>query len=226
MSNHGTPYVCTNGQLATVISRLTVALPQALEASGLDIKTILKYTNEGEKLSLAIAEAFNMLYHGNAAVMPKQTAPLLKQLAGGLIIPACDGTETLASAKDVFAWIDPNFKNWETDKPGKATKKTTVNVYEMVKDATFARMFGSLGVDLDKLCLTQHQIKAFSENHLKWVRTDGCANFSLFKVGDQFFVAYPHENSVGWYACVRRFGDDFVWNAKNANRLVVPQLTV
>ena len=36
-----------------------------------------------------------------------------------LILGAVDGTETLADAKDVFAFIDPDFKNWGADEPGR-----------------------------------------------------------------------------------------------------------
>ncbi|MFI5260484.1 MAG: hypothetical protein ACHQU0_01675 [Candidatus Paceibacteria bacterium] len=70
MENHGTPYPCTIGQLATISANVTVALPRAMRLSGLDAKTILKYTDEeGERLSMALAEAFKMLYNGHASTV-------------------------------------------------------------------------------------------------------------------------------------------------------------
>jgi hypothetical protein len=144
-----------------------------------------------------------------------------------IIIDACDGSETLANAKETFKVdIDGDFKNWGTNKPGKVTEETAVAVHEMVKDATFAQMFGSLGTDLDKLCLTQHQIKNFCKKHSNWLRADGYATFFLFKVEDQFFVARVFVNSGGLLVSVRRFGHDYVWPAEYALRVVVPQLTV
>ena len=86
-------------------------------------------------------------------------------------------------------------------------------------------MFGSLGTDLDKLCLTQHQIKTFCEVHKEWLRKDGYATFFLFKVDEQFFVAHVRVSSVGLGVHVFRFGLDDVWYAEYSHRMVVPQLT-
>jgi hypothetical protein len=76
MKNHGTPF--TNGQCATITGRVVTALPKAFEKSGLDAKTILSYTSEGQKLSLALAEAFRMLHRGDLKV----TTPPQKSLLG------------------------------------------------------------------------------------------------------------------------------------------------
>ena len=65
--DNGTPSKCTNTQFAEVSARVTKALPKAMKLSGLDIKSILNYTDEGERLSRALAEAFRMLYNGDVA---------------------------------------------------------------------------------------------------------------------------------------------------------------
>ncbi len=142
-----------------------------------------------------------------------------------LILGAVDGTETLADAKDVFAFIDPDFKNWGADEKGSATEETTVDVYEMTKDATFSQMFGELNSDVSKLCLTQHQIKNFVKKHRGWLRTEGYATFFLFKSNDNFFVAYVLFCSGGSLSVyVGRFGRSGVWDAGSRRRVVVPQL--
>ncbi len=66
----------------------------------------------------------------------------LKLLSGGesLVLDAVDGTETLAKAKDVFSWIDPDFKNWGTDEKGPATKETSVAVYEVQASSCCSRL--------------------------------------------------------------------------------------
>lgn len=154
---------------------------------------------------------------------------ILRLLSASETIPIapCTGLETLAQAKKTFpSGIDSDFKNWKLDVSAEATEETQVQVHEMVKDATFAQMFGSLGNDLDKLCMTQHQIKTFCEQHSTWLRTEGYGTFFLFKVEDQFFVAYVNVYSDGLYVRVRRFGDDRVWSAEYQHRLVSPQLTV
>jgi hypothetical protein len=150
-----------------------------------------------------------------------------------IIIDACDGTETLAKAKETFkSGIDSEFKDWGTDKPSKETGETAVLVCEAQNDSTFVQLFGSLGNDLDKLCLTQHQIKNFCKKHSNWLRTEGYSTFFLFKVDEQFFVALVHINSSNPHSDgllhlrLRRFGYDRVWDATFYRRVVIPQLTV
>lgn len=152
---------------------------------------------------------------------------ILRLISGGesIVIDACDGSETIANAKDTFkSGIDSDFKNWGTNKPGQATEDTAVQVHEMVKDATFAQMFGSLGTDLDKLCLTQHQIKKFCKKHANWLRTDGYGTFFLFKVEDQYFVVGVGVVSDGLGVDVDRLEYDRVWHGEYRHRVVSPQL--
>ena len=143
-----------------------------------------------------------------------------------ILIDACDGTETLADAKDVFpSGIDGDFEKWGTNKAGIATKEQAVDVHELVKDRTFAQMFGSLGTDLDKLCLTQAQIKNFCKQHANWLRQGGYVTLFLFKVGEEFFVAHVYVYSDGLSVDVDRFEHRHVWRAEHLRRMVVPQLT-
>jgi len=150
----------------------------------------------------------------------------LKLISGGesLTLDAVNGTETLVDAKDVFAHIDPDFKNWGADEKGPETGETAVDVYEMVKDATFSQMFRKLNVDARKLCLTQHQIKNFVKKHRNWLRIDGYATFFLFESKGNLFVA-----SVDFYSGdefhvdVDQFEDLDVWYAEYRHRVVVLQ---
>lgn len=142
-------------------------------------------------------------------------------------ISAVDGKETLAGAKDVFAYIDSDFKNYGCDVSGAPSRDTKVQAYEMIKDGTFKELFGGFGENLDRLCLTQSQIKSFVKNHADSLRTDGYGTFFLFKVGEKYFVAYVSRRSDGWHVHVyplSHFGDDDVWDAERRHRIVVPQL--
>lgn len=158
----------------------------------------------------------------------KKENAILKLLSKGksIIIEKCNGKETLAQAEEIFkSGIDPDFKNYKLDKDGKATEETAVQVHEIIKDSTFTKMFGSLGTDLDKLCLTQHQIKSFCKNHPDWLRKDGYGTFFLFKVDGNFFVADVDVNSDGLRVHVIRFERGNVWIAEDLHRVVVSQLT-
>jgi len=142
-----------------------------------------------------------------------------------LILDAVDGSETLLDAKDLFVYIDSDFKNWNADEKGQATGETPVEVYEMAKDATFSQMFGELSADVRKNCLTQHQIKNFVKKYRSWLRTDGYAAFFLFESKGNVFVADVDFISDGKLKVnVRKFEDDSVWSAGLRRRIVVPQL--
>ncbi len=176
-----------------------------------------------------VALALQDIVEGRFTHISKKENSITRLLSKGesIIIDACEGKENLADAKDVFkSGIDSDFKNWNTNKPSKNTEETAVQVHEIVKDSTFVQMFGSLGTDLDKLCLTQSQIKNFCKKHSNWLRTDGYATFFLFKVDDLFFFASVDVYSDGLYVSVVRFGFDDVWDADRARRIVVPQQTV
>ncbi len=157
----------------------------------------------------------------------KKKEPILHLLSAGttILVDACDGSETLAQAKDVFkSGIDADFTNWSLDQPSVATPAMATAVYEMRRDANFVQMFGSLGSDLDKLCMTQHQIKVFCKKNKKWLRKGGFATFFLFKSNGHFFVAYVGVRGDGLLVCVHRFERGYVWHAEDLPRVVVPQM--
>ena len=161
----------------------------------------------------------------NAMSATKPT--ILRLISGGkqVVIGATIGTKTIASATNVFTWgIDSDFKNWGLDVAGRAMPETPVQVYEMVQDGDYRTIFGSLERDLDTLCFTQEQIVSFVRDYKKWLRTGGYATFFLFKVGNEFFVAYVSLYGGGRpYVNVRRFSDVSVWNAESRHRVVLPQ---
>ena len=151
----------------------------------------------------------------------------LRPISGNewLTIDACDGTEILAEATDVFtAGIDSDFRNWKADEKGKATPEAKVAVYELIKNGAFKQMF-DISPDTSKLCLTQAQIKGFVVRHRKWLREDGYATFFLFKSHSEFFFASVGVGSgVSLYVNVHRFLGDRDWCAERGYRVVILQL--
>ena len=209
--------------------RKTLEQNTAQDFAGLQVDQLQKLRN-GNMTFEQVKWFNNLSFEQREALMGKQPELelILKLISESheIIIETCDGSQTIANAKETFkSGIDGDFKNWGLNKAGSSTQKTPVQVHEMTKDATFAQMFGSLGTDLDKLCLTQHQIKTFCEVHKEWLRKDGYATFFLFKVDEQFFVANVRVNSGGLNVYVLRFEGGRVWLAGGARRVVVPQLT-
>lgn len=157
----------------------------------------------------------------------KVQGKVLRLISGGnsLCLYACDGSKILADATDVFAYIDPGFKNWNADEPGSEKSETPIEVHELATDATFAQMFGSLNKDVKKMCLSQHQILNFVQKHRGWLRTDGYATFFLFESYGPFFVADVYFRSDGELDVdVYEFDNPRVWHSECRHRVVVPRL--
>lgn len=194
-----------------------------LSAAGLlNAKSIQQVLMKGDKLATAVTAHLMERILG-------LSKSILRPISIGeeLTLDETDGKATLAEARDVFTgYIDPDFKTYGTNVPGVATGKMPVSVYEMVEDATFEQMFGSLTASLDDLCIPQDKIKQFVVKHRKWLRTEGYGTFFLFKAGAEFFVADVCLLDVGRLEVFfDRFSNDGVWRAEGRLRLVVPQLT-
>lgn len=152
----------------------------------------------------------------------------LKLLSVGknLTVDALDGKDILAEAKEVFAFIDSDFRSWGADEQGEATGKTAIEVHELVKDGKFVQFFNSVCDDLDKLCFTQAQIKSFCVKYRSWLRTNGYTTFFLFKSKGEYFVVGVGFRGDGVLGVdVGRFEGGSVWRAENCHRVVIPRLT-
>lgn len=162
--------------------------------------------------------------------LAKDITGIVRLISGAetLELDETDGKATIAKAKETFSgYIDGDFKEWGCDVKSESTGKTQVTVHKMVKDGTFAQIFGGMSDDLNGFCLTQPQIIQSVEKHRKWLRTDGYGTFFLFKVGEDFFVANVNFDDGGRLEVfLHRFSGDYVWYAGYAHRIVVPQLAL
>jgi hypothetical protein len=141
-----------------------------------------------------------------------------------LVLNPTDGQETLARAADIFRYIDSNFERWNCNMVGAPTNETAVQVYEMVRDGTFQEMFGSFGVAVDRLALTQAQIKQFAKRYPDWLKKGGNGSFFLFEIGNELFVAAVYFFSDGRLGVrVRRLTLERIFRAQKCHRLVVKE---
>jgi len=137
--------------------------------------------------------------------------------------------------KELFTgFLDPDFINWGTNVAGPATTEAPFEVYEMIKNGTFAQIFRGFGVDLKELCWSQDQITTFVEDHSGLLHPQEWATFFLFSVKfdegtenerEEFFVADVDRAGDGRLeAVVGHLSDDGVWDAVCRYRFVLPQL--
>lgn len=155
----------------------------------------------------------------------------LKDFSGksSIILSPCDGSGKLLEAKEVFTagiyYPNPDFAKSIIDKNQVIkTKKTKVRVYEVIKNSTLAQMFGCFETEIERLCLTQHQIKKFCKNHSKWLEYSCMANFFVFKCGGKVAVAWVGVNLAGLNIQFRQLNDEEVFLGIYRHRLIVPQL--
>lgn len=190
----------------------------SLEVSFDNIHKLGAHTKEGNILVKKCAKMIAETVRG----VTSQFLTLISS-EDSIVISPVDGRGLLSEAKDIFSYIDSDFRNYGADERGGATGATPVQVYEMSKDATFAQLFGSLSSDLDGLCLTQAQIIEFVKAHRRWLRNDGYGTFFLFKSKNSCFVAYVGVDSGGTLKVnVYQFESSRVWNAEDRHRVVVP----
>lgn len=185
---------------------------------------IQRILGQGDKIAPKVREFVKKLF----AELAENIRGFVKLVSGSetIELEATDGKQTIAGVPEVFTWgIDGDFKSWGCNVESAPTDKMKVHVHELIKNGTFAQIFGGLSDNLDQLCLTQSQIIQFVQKHKKWLKVDGYGAFFLFKVGEEFFVARVSLRSASEPgASVYRFSDDRVWLAVDRDRIVVPQL--
>ncbi len=162
--------------------------------------------------------------NGKNQIRPLALPKFLKSISVGqkIVIPATLGTEQIVDAKQTFPdGISSDFKNWGLDKDEKQTEATPVEVFELIKDGDYPKIFGGFSQNLDRLCLTRAQIRTFAENHRTWLR-DGCGTFFLSKEDHEFFVVRVRVCG-GLDAAVRRLSGAYVSNAERGHRFVLPR---
>jgi len=139
-----------------------------------------------------------------------------------LLLNPTDGQETLAGAADLFRYIDSNFEHWNCHTVGPPTQEAAVQVHEIVRDSTFQEIFGSFGVTVDRLALTQAQIKQFAKRYPVWLKKGGNGTFFVFQIGDEFLVAAVYFFLDGRLRVrVRRLTLERVFRAQKRHRVVV-----
>lgn len=147
----------------------------------------------------------------------------LRLVKGGMVtIQATDGKSFIANEKELFnVYLDSGFKSWGLDRIGESTPETNIQVFELIKDATFNQMFNSISNELDELCLTQSQIIEIVRNHKNLLNQKGYANFFLMKECGEYFVTHVFLYSGGELrAGVDRFDYADVWSGSLGHRVV------
>jgi hypothetical protein len=214
-----------NPQVQAIIDMASVVAKRAAKIQG------EKLTTAGRQRVLAQGGKFTSeltaFVVAKMIELAEQVVGYLKLISGTetITIGETDGTNTIARASDVFTgWVDPDFVKYGKNIQGQPTKEMKVQVFEMIKNGTFAQIFGGFGENLDRLCLAQSQIICFVRDHSKWLHKDGYGTFFLFKERSEFFVSRVYQNMGRLEVDKRCLSDNYIWKAGTRRRIVVPQL--
>lgn len=212
-----------------------MAIDELAELGTFNTAKMQRVLAQGNKLAAAIIAVVMEKAKEKIVELADDIIGCLKKISGDkeVIIGATDGKETLVCAGDIFSSIDPNFIKWGCDAKEKPTPKTSVEMYEIIEDATYQHIFGGFGQNLDRLCFTQAQIRLFAKDHKDCFCKEGLGTFLLFKVEakkggeqDEYLVARVRLFSVGYLVLqVERFSPETVHRAKDHYLVIIPKLT-
>lgn len=156
--------------------------------------------------------------------MPHRETILVPMGKPEVTIRAVSGEKFITESDDVFSYKEYDFAELVDKNEAVPTEETRVVIFELRKGAKFNQMFASLPEnDLDKLCLTQHQIISFVEDNKKEMDNDNGLTFFLFRDNDNYHVALVLiDVSDKASVSVSPLGNKNVWGADPRYRVVVP----
>ena len=121
---------------------------------------------------------------------PNSRIRLINTVEPPAIIKATDGHEQFVDMVELFGlWLDSNFKAWGTNVPSPPTDETEADVYEMVRDSTFAQMCRGLR----RVFFTQAQAIQVIRQHRSCLHSRS-ATLIPFTAGRQRLVANAFSN--------------------------------
>lgn len=108
-----------------------------------------------------------------------------------LMIPKCDGRKTIAKCYRLFR--KGTHKSPERfNHPSSKTGVTYTKAYRTIDEGSFQRALTILLRDIEKSCLTQHQISVFCNKYKRLLKEDDRNVILFFKDNGQYFIADAH----------------------------------
>jgi hypothetical protein len=134
----------------------------------------------------------------------------------------------IPSLEDIFSEIHIDSLDCKLgDRKLVTTRLVRPEVHKLVRNATFAQMFGELASDLSKLFFSLDQLKMFVDKYPEWLEPTGYGTFFLLEINGHFYVAQVRRKCYGQHE-KKLIINDFNWlhvcEVVYPYRLVVPKL--
>lgn len=132
-----------------------------------------------------------------------------------IVLRATKGTGTFSESSIYTGGLDPDFKNWGLDRPGKPSPEIEIGIKETVSgNGTFAEIFAEIG-DIKNIIIPQDQARNFVVEHRDKI-FNRRASWMLFTKGDDepsltlsnVFVACVCVQQNGPRACLYRYSQN------------------
>lgn len=143
------------------------------------------------------------------------------------VIEARGGSATIANARKTFpGYIDPKFKEWGLNKPGKASSETSIRIWRLndqigpyeVAPITLNAAYRLFQVPLENLCFTQSQIiylcQTFPEKISPLSGRGSKGTFFLLKEKNHYYVAKVSRDGDGLGISAYHLNERKKWKAE------------
>jgi hypothetical protein len=95
----------------------------------------------------------------------------------------------------------------------------------MITGGTIVQIFNEIDTNLDKLVMSQKQIKRFFDKYSNWLyQHEGYATLFLAKENTKYFVVSLSFDSLKWHVCTKPFNNSYIWFDIHRCRVVSPRL--
>jgi hypothetical protein len=222
----------TSGQKDQLVQVVSVATRKEIEkvidalsrAGDLNSENCQRIIAQGDK----IVSAIKLVAKGKIIELAGGVTRYLKRVLidNKFIIDATDGKVSFSKISEVISCRDNDLEeSLYKDTEEESTNKTFVHVYNLFGRATFAKIFGSFGENINRLCFTKKQIMLFAKDYLKILKASD-STFYLFKCGGNIAVMEIQVSVTGQVdILIRKLSDSYEWwGDLHTYNFIIPKL--
>lgn len=148
---------------------------------------------------------------------PTQYLTVLR--ANSLIIDAISATHPPNARPFIGAYYGPDKDEKQFDLTPTDTPAMECMLCGSMNPGTLAEIYGSLGENLNDLCLTIWQIAVFFEKYSESFRAGGEVTFFLFKDGEEYYVNCIQNIQGEFSVKTFQLSDPYIWDTERSHVL-------
>lgn len=166
--------------------------------------------------------------------------PILRLISKNhdLFLPKVDGNLTINSQNNIFSSVvGSNMSQNVSNHQGVFMPETPIQIFELIHNSQLIDIFEYLPGNWNQKWLSQNQLIIYCEKYPYWIREKGQGTLILMKINeneaipynnpqDNLMVAGIYKHGVGFGISIIELNLDFVWNAEEHYRVVMPKIII